>query len=165
MGVSKTSNHIQIKIKWPNSSQEPPATTKAPNQDIKDMGVLCTFKVKIESQYLEYRCSKDLLPYPNEELDAKPQSGTYSPHQSPKSELQGHGCSLHLQGQDRGSKNSEHGCTKDQWPWPNKNEGANPNQKPPASSKYPCQDLEDMDVLFTFKINLSCQNYDHGYIK
>ena len=52
IGVAKTSDHIQIKIKLPNPSQEPPAPTKAPNQNIKDMDVLCTFNFKIESQYL-----------------------------------------------------------------------------------------------------------------
>ena len=32
-----SSNHIQIKIKMLNSSQEPPASSKAPNQELKDM--------------------------------------------------------------------------------------------------------------------------------
>ena len=59
MGISKTSDHIQIKIKTPNPSQEPPAPSKAPNEDLKDMDVLCTFKIKIENQNLEHRCSKD----------------------------------------------------------------------------------------------------------
>ena len=49
MGESKTSDHIQIKIKMPNPSQEPPASSKAPNEDIRDMDVLCTFKVMMES--------------------------------------------------------------------------------------------------------------------
>ena len=53
MGVSKTSDHIKIKIKMPNPSQEPPTSSKAPNEDLKDMDVLCTFKIKIESQNLE----------------------------------------------------------------------------------------------------------------
>ena len=60
MGVLKTSDHIHIKIKMQNPSQEPPATSKAPNEDLKDMGVLCTFKIKIESQNLEYRCTKGM---------------------------------------------------------------------------------------------------------
>ena len=34
MVVSKTSDHIQIKIKMPNPSQEPPVSSKAPNDDI-----------------------------------------------------------------------------------------------------------------------------------
>ena len=37
MGVSKTIDHKQIKIKMPNPSQEPPASFKAPNQYFKDM--------------------------------------------------------------------------------------------------------------------------------
>ena len=50
MGVSKTSDHIQIKFKMPNPSQEPPAPTKSKNQDLKDINVLCTFKIKIGTQ-------------------------------------------------------------------------------------------------------------------
>ena len=49
------SDHIQINIKMWNTSQEPPASTKAKNQGLKDMDVLHTFKIKIESQNLEYR--------------------------------------------------------------------------------------------------------------
>ena len=45
MGVLKTSDPILIKIKMPNPSQEPPASSKAPNEDLKDMDVLCTFKI------------------------------------------------------------------------------------------------------------------------
>ena len=48
MGISKTSDHIKIKIKMQNPSQEPPASSKAPYEDFKNMYVLCTFKVKIE---------------------------------------------------------------------------------------------------------------------
>ena len=48
--VYKTSDHIQIKIKMPNPSQELPVTSKAPNGDLKDMHVLCTFETEIESQ-------------------------------------------------------------------------------------------------------------------
>ena len=59
MGVSKISDHIQIKIKMPNPKLEPPAPTKALNQDLKDMDVLCTFKIKIESQNSEKGCIKD----------------------------------------------------------------------------------------------------------
>merc|ERR1711954_368674 len=58
-GVLKTSDHMQINISMPNPSQEPPATSKAPNQDFKDMDVLCTFRIKIESQNLDYGCTKD----------------------------------------------------------------------------------------------------------
>ena len=104
MGVSKTSDHIQIKIKIPNPSQEPTASSKAPNDDLKDMDVLCTFKIKIESQNSDHRYVKDQWSYPNQYQDAKPQSGTSSILQSPKWGLKGHGCSLHLQNQDREPK-------------------------------------------------------------
>ena len=60
MGVPKTTDHIQINIRMPNPSQEPPASSKAPNEDLKDMDVLCTFKIKIESQNLNLGYIKDL---------------------------------------------------------------------------------------------------------
>ena len=34
----------------PTPSQESPVIKKAPNEDLKDMKVLCTFKIKTESQ-------------------------------------------------------------------------------------------------------------------
>ena len=76
MVVSKTSNHIQIKI--PNPSQKPEAYSKTPNKDLKDMDVLCNFKIKIESQNLEYGCIKDQQPYPNQEQVANLKSRTPS---------------------------------------------------------------------------------------
>ena len=48
-GVLKTSDNIQIKIKIPNPIEEPPASSKTQNQDLKDMDVLCTFKIKTET--------------------------------------------------------------------------------------------------------------------
>merc|ERR1712081_73448 len=51
MGIPKTTDHIQIKIKMPNPSQEPPASSKAPNQDLKDIDALSTFKIKIEPKF------------------------------------------------------------------------------------------------------------------
>ena len=39
-----------------NPSQEPPVSSKAPNQDLKNMDVLCTFKIKIESQNVDHGC-------------------------------------------------------------------------------------------------------------
>ena len=59
MDLTETSDYIQIKIKMPNPSQEPPASSKAQNEDLKDMDVLCTFKIKIESQNLVHVCIKD----------------------------------------------------------------------------------------------------------
>ena len=58
-GVKKTSDYSQIKIKMPNPSQEPPESSKSPNEDLKDIGVLCTFKIKKESQNLDHWCIKD----------------------------------------------------------------------------------------------------------
>ena len=45
-------DHIQIMIKILNPNQEHPVSFQAPNQDLKDMDVLCIFKIKIESQNL-----------------------------------------------------------------------------------------------------------------
>ena len=58
MGLPKTSDYIEINIKMPNPSQEHPASSKAPNQALKDMDVIYTFKIKIESQYLAYGVPK-----------------------------------------------------------------------------------------------------------
>merc|ERR1711954_297898 len=88
----------------PNPSQEPPASSKAPNEDLKDIDVLCTFKIKIESQNLDHGYIKDQQPYLNQYQDAKPQSVTSSILQSPKCGLKGHGYSLHLQNEDREPK-------------------------------------------------------------
>ena len=76
IGISNTSDYIQIKIKVRNHSQEPPVSPKAPNEDLNYMDVLCTFKIKVESQNSEYGCTKDQWPYPNQDQDAKLQSGT-----------------------------------------------------------------------------------------
>ena len=84
MGIWKTSDHIQIKIKIQNPNQEPPASSKDYNQDLKEMDVLCTFKVKTESQNSEYGCTIDQWQYLNQYQDAKPQSGTSSILQNPK---------------------------------------------------------------------------------
>ena len=94
----------QIKIKMPNPSEELPAPTKAPNQYLKDINVLCTFKIKIKSQNLEHGYLKDQWPYPNQDQDAKLQSWTSSILQSPKLGLKGHGSFLHLQNQGRDPK-------------------------------------------------------------
>ena len=65
-----------------NPSQEPLASSKAPNEDLKDMDVLCTFKIKIESQNLDHGGIKHQWAYPYQEEDAKLQSGTSSILQS-----------------------------------------------------------------------------------
>ena len=59
MGISQTSDHIQIKIKMPTPSQkpptptqapnqDPPASSKAPNKDLNDEDGHCTSKIETE---------------------------------------------------------------------------------------------------------------------
>ena len=59
MIVSKTSDYIKIKIKMINPREEPPAFFKVPNEDLKDMDFLCTFKMRIESQSSDHGSIKD----------------------------------------------------------------------------------------------------------
>merc|ERR1712114_60457 len=87
------------------------------------MDVLCTFKIKTESQKSDQGCLKDHGPYPNQYQDAKPQSGTSRVLQSSKSGLKGHGCSLHLQNQDKEPKFGIW-VNKDQLPYPNQYQDA-----------------------------------------
>ena len=54
---------------YPNPSQESPASSKAPNEDLKDTDVLCNFKIKIESQNSDHACIKEQQPYPNQDQD------------------------------------------------------------------------------------------------
>ena len=65
---------MQIKIQMPTYSQEPLASSKAPNQDLKDMDVLCTFKIKIGSNSLDHGFINNQRPYPNLDQDLKPWS-------------------------------------------------------------------------------------------
>ena len=157
MGISKTSDHIQIKIKMPNPSQEPPAPGKAPNQDIKDMDVLCTFKIKIESQNLEHG-TWDKWQYPNQDKDTIPYLWTFAIIQSFNSRHRGNGCSLQLQNQDR-AKIWNMGVSKTSDHFQIMITMSNSSQEPPAPSKAPNQDLKDIDVLWTFKIKIESQNF------
>ena len=43
----------------PNPSQDPPASSKAPYQDLKDMDVFCIFKIKKEILNLEHQYIND----------------------------------------------------------------------------------------------------------
>ena len=60
--VLKTSYYIQNNIKMQNPSQEPPASSKAPNDDLKDMDVLCTLKNKIVSPNLDLKDKINFAP-------------------------------------------------------------------------------------------------------
>ena len=108
-----------------NSSPDPPAPTKAANKDLKDMDVLCAFKIKTESQNLELGCVKDLWLYPNKNQDAKPQSEppvlTKAPSQYLKDMVVL--CIFKIKIE---SLKSEHGCIKDHRPYPNQDQNAKP---------------------------------------
>ena len=109
----------------PNPSQEPPVSSKAPDQDFEDIEVLCTFKINLESQNSDHGCIKDMWQFPNENQDAKLQSGTSSILQSSKSGLKGNIYSLQLQKQDKETK-LKNGCTKEQLPYPNQDQDDKP---------------------------------------
>ena len=92
---------LTFNIKILNPSQEPPASSKGPNQSLKHMDSLCNFKIKIESQNLQNRCIKRQWSILNQDQNPKPKSRTSSVLQSLKWGLIGHGCSLHLWNQER----------------------------------------------------------------
>ena len=125
MGVSKTSDHIQIKIKTPNHSHQPPASPKAPNEDWKDMDVPCTFKIKIESQNLDHEYIKDQWPYPNQDQDAKPSPEPSVSSKAPNEDLRDMDvpCTFKIK---KKSQNLDYGYMKNQWPYPNKDQDAKP---------------------------------------
>ena len=66
MGISKTSDHIQIQIKMPNSSPEPQASSKARNQDLKDMDVLLNLQIQDRAK-IEHGYIKDKLSYSSQD--------------------------------------------------------------------------------------------------
>ena len=74
MGEPKTSHYIQINTRMQNPSQESPASSKASNEDLKDMSVFHTFKTKIESKWTmgmsktsDYIQIKIKMPNPSQE--------------------------------------------------------------------------------------------------
>ena len=71
----------------PNPCQEPPASSRSPFEDLKDIDVLCCFKNKIESSNLENWCIKDKWPYQNKKFDSTTQSGTSSNSKVPNFDL------------------------------------------------------------------------------
>ena len=87
MGVLKTNDYIQIQVKMPNQNQEPPAFSKAPNEDWKDRDVLYTFKIHENGQNLLYEWNKDYRLYPDQEQDSELQTGTSSILQSSNQDL------------------------------------------------------------------------------
>ena len=69
IGLIKTSDYIKINLKISNPSEEPPVSSKTQNQDLKDMGLLCTFEIKIDSYNFGHGCIKDHWPYTNQDQD------------------------------------------------------------------------------------------------
>ena len=84
MVVSKTSAHIKINIIISNPSQETPGFYKVPNQDLKDMDVLCTFKIMIKGHNLDHGFIRDQWRYLYQYQNAKPQSGYPKNHLKPQ---------------------------------------------------------------------------------
>ena len=105
-----TSDHMQITIKMPNPSHEHPASFKAPNEDLKDMDVLSTSNIKIESQNLEHGCIKK-WPYPNQDQEGKslstPPVYSTAPNQDFKDIIILCNFKVKIE-----SQNLEHGCIK-----------------------------------------------------
>merc|ERR1711954_400695 len=83
----------------------------------------------------------------------------------PQMRTEGHGCSLHLQNQDREPKFGSWVYQRPVTISKSRSRCQTPSQEPPASSKAPNQDLKDMEVLCTFKIEIESQNLDHGCFK
>ena len=121
MVAPKANDHIQIKIKIPNLNHHPPVFSKALNQDLKDMNVLCTFKTKIGSQNLEHGCT--IVPKTSDPFSIKIK--ILNPSQDPLAFLKASNqdfkdmdilgaFKIKIEG-----KKLEHGSTKDQWPYPN----------------------------------------------
>ena len=99
MVVSKTIYHIHINIKMQNPNQESPVSSETPNQDLKDMDVLCTFRIKM-SQNLEWM-NQQLVTISKSRPGCQTQVTSLHRFSKPKN---GNGCSLHLQNQDRKPK-------------------------------------------------------------
>ena len=78
MGVSKTSDHTQIKIKMKIPCQEPPASSKAQNQDLKDMDLSLHFQN--QDRELKFR----LLVWQRPKNISKLRSGIKIPSQEPQ---------------------------------------------------------------------------------
>ena len=109
MGVSKTSNHIKIQIKRPPFSQELPASSKAPNEDVKDTIVLCTFKIKIKSQIFNIGISKTSDHIQTKIKIQEPPASSKPPNEDLKD--MDVLCTFKIKIE---SQNLDHGCTRDQ---------------------------------------------------
>ena len=71
----------------PNPNQEHPVSSNAPNEDLKDIDVLWTFKFKIESQNLDNGCIKHQWPYPNQDQMPNPSQEPPASSKAPNQDL------------------------------------------------------------------------------
>ena len=92
MYLSRITDHNQFNFKIQSPSQEPSASSKTRNKDLKDKYVILTFETKIKSKNLKNGFIKDPWPYQNHNQDAELQSGASSILKSPKSRPKGHDC-------------------------------------------------------------------------
>ena len=58
MDISKTTDHIQIKIKMPNPGQETPESPSAPNEDLKKWMFFAHSKSRQKDKILKIGLSK-----------------------------------------------------------------------------------------------------------
>ena len=79
----------------------------------------------------------------------------------PQSGLKGHGCFCTFKIKVE-SQNLDHGCIKDQWPYPNQDQDTKPQA---GTFKAPNKDLNDMDILCTLEIEIESHNLDYRCIK
>ena len=84
---------------------------------------------------------------------------------APNQDLEGHGCSLHLQSQDREPQLVKRGVPQTSGPIQIKSKMTHPSQDPPVSSEATNQDFKNMDFHGTLKIKIEDNNSDHGSTK
>ena len=111
----------------PYPSHEPVVSSRAINLDLKDIDVLCTFKINIESQNTDHGCIKDQWPYSNQEKDAKPPVSYRAPSQKPpassKAQIRTYRTWWFFAPPiSRWEPKLEHGCIKDQLLYPNEDQ-------------------------------------------
>ena len=117
-----------------NPRQEHPASSKAPNKNLKDINVFCPLKIKIENQ--------------NQIMGLLNTSDNIQIKMKMPNPCQEHPAS---------SKVSKEDSMDIDVLYIFNIKITNPYREHPASSKAPNQDLKDMDVLCTFKIKIEPQ--------
>ena len=101
MGLPKSSDHIQIKMKMPNPTQDPPESSKAPDEDLKDMMFFAPLKSRERAKIgimgvpttIDHIQIKNKMPNPSQETPVS--------FKVPNWDLRGHGWSLHPSNQER----------------------------------------------------------------